>query len=95
MVTARDTIGARVGDLVTIQSKSGPVLAAAAVLYFLPLALFFVGCLLGSVLLGCLGFVLGLALAVIFDRGMARKRKQVYIITGFAEPLRKEEISSD
>ena len=38
-LTVRNPIGAGVGDLVEIEAQTGPVLAAAAVLYMLPLLL--------------------------------------------------------
>lgn len=89
VVTAQNPIGVRAGDWVTIRSESGGVLAGAAVLYLLPLVLFFTLCLMGSVLWGCLGFVLGIAGAVVFDRSIAGKRKNVYIITGLVKDSEK------
>ena len=79
----------------TVKSGSGPVLLAAAVLYGVPVALFFLGYLLGYLvwdqgpLLGGLGFVLGIVLAVAYDRLVARKQKLIYTITGYpaAVPL--------
>lgn len=93
MLTARNPIGARPGDLVVIRSESGPVLTAAAVLYVLPLVLFFLGYILGmtwqlGALVGGLAFALGIALAVVYDRLVAKKRKTVYTITGYAGNLR-------
>lgn len=83
-------IGARVGDLVKIESETGPVLKAAVVLYMMPLVLFFVGYIIGmslnaGALAGCLGFVLGIVLVVIYDRRLQKKQKTIYTITGFAE----------
>ena len=43
LLTVYNPIGAQAGDMVVISSNSGPVLAAAAVLYLLPLILFFLG----------------------------------------------------
>ena len=89
---ARNTIGARPGELVVIESESGPVLAAAAVLYILPLVLFFLGYLLGSLqwgkgpLCGCIGFVLGIALSVLYDRTAVKKKDTIYTIVGYAQP---------
>lgn len=90
LLTAENPIGAKPGQVVTIRSESGPVLAAAAVLYILPLALFFVGYViflaawdLGA-LGGCLAFALGLVVAGIYDRKVARK-KTVYTITGLGQ----------
>lgn len=93
MLTARNPIGARPGDLVVIRSESGPVLTAAAVLYVLPLVLFFLGYILGmtwqlGALVGGLTFALGIVLAVVYDRLVAKKRKTVYTITGYAGNLR-------
>ena len=65
-------------------------LRAAAVLYGLPVALFFLGYGLGKALwelgaaVGCGAFLLGLAGAVCYDRLVERKKKTVYTITGFA-----------
>ena len=92
-LTAKNPIGAMPGDMVLIESETGPVLAAAAVLYVLPLLLFFLGYLVGHVLwglgglVGCLSFVLSLVLCGVYDRRVAAKRKTVYTITGFvSEP---------
>lgn len=86
--SAHNPIGAKPGDVVTVQTKTGPVLAAAAVMYMLPLVLFFAGCLLGSiwdrpVLTGGAGFGLGIILAVLYDRLVAKKRTAQYTITGY------------
>ncbi len=90
LLTANNPIGAKPGQVVTVRTESGPVLAAAAVLYLLPLALFFLGYLAGTgwdrgALGGCLGFVLGIALAAVYDRKVAGKKKPVYTITGFGK----------
>ena len=91
--TARNPIGASVGDLVTVETQTGPVLTAAAVLYVLPLVLFFLGYLLGQLLwsrgglAGCLAFGLGIGLCVVYDRRMGKKQETEYTITGFlSEP---------
>ena len=89
LFTAVNTIGAEAGDVVTVRSESGPVLAAAAVLYMVPLSLFFVGYLLGDALwsmgalMGCLAFAVGIALAALYDRKIAGKKETVYTITGY------------
>ena len=87
---AVNAIGARPGDLVTVETQSGPVLTAAAVLYMVPIGLFFLGYFLGEMLLnagvvaGCLSFVAGIVLAAVYDRLVARKKKTVYTITGYS-----------
>ena len=89
LLTAQNPIGAKPGDFVVIQSKSAPVLAAAAVFYVMPLVLFFLGYLVGTQiwqkggLTGCIAFVLGIALAAVYDRLVAKKQKTVYTITGY------------
>ncbi|MBQ7801842.1 MAG: SoxR reducing system RseC family protein [Oscillospiraceae bacterium] len=87
---AENPIGAKAGQTVTIRSESAPVLKAAAVMYMAPVALFFLGYLLGALawdrgaMAGCLAFVIGICLAVVYDRRVVRKEKTGYTITGFA-----------
>ena len=91
LLKAENPIGARAGDLVSLHSESAPVLKAAAMLYVLPLVLFFAGYALGAVqwnhggLIGSLGFCLGIALVVFYDRRVMKHQKTEYTITGFAE----------
>ncbi len=95
-VTARNPIGAKPGDEVVIESKTGPVMAAAFVLYILPLVLFFLGYALGAVygggaLTACIGFLLGIVAAVAYDRMVVKKKETVYTITGYAHKYGKPE----
>ncbi len=89
LLKARNPIGAKPGDLVVISSDSGPVLAGAAVLYLVPVLLFLAGYLAGQLcwqqgaFAGVLGFLLGIGIAVIYDRRIVKKRKTVYTITGY------------
>ena len=82
--TAQNPVGATPGDLVTVEAASGPVLKAAAMVYMLPLVLFFVGYALGAALwqmgalVGCLAFVISIVLCVAYDRKFAKKRKIIY-----------------
>ena len=90
LLTADNPIGAGVGDLVNLRSETGPVLKAAAVLYMMPLVLFFAGYAAGAALglsgalFGVLAFVLSIVLIVVYDRRMAKQDKTIYTITGFA-----------
>ena len=90
LITAENPLGASAGDLVVVRSETGPVLKAAAVLYMMPLVLFFTGYALAEALgfsgalSGCLAFVLSVVLIVIYDRRMAKKDNTIYTITGFA-----------
>lgn len=89
--TADNPIGARPGDLVRVESASGPVLKAAAVLYLLPLALFFLGYGLGAwldvsgPLLAGLGFGVGVLFVIFYDRLLQRRAEARYTITALEE----------
>ena len=91
LLKAVNGIGAEEGDLVNLHSETAPVLKAAAMLYVLPLVLFFLGYALGAGqwnhggLVGSLGFLLGIALVVVYDRRVVKHHKTQYTITGFAE----------
>ena len=89
VLTVKNPIGAKTGDFVTIEAATGPVLRGAAVLYMMPLLLFFLGYALGAVwgrggLAGCLSFLLGIALVIVYDRRVAAKANTAYTITGYA-----------
>ena len=89
LLTALNPIGAKAGELVVISSETSSVLAAAAVLYILPILLFFLGFLLGELLwqrgalISGIGFLLGIGLAWLYDRKVLKKKKTVYTITGY------------
>ena len=102
LFTAANPIGAGRGDLVKVESATGPVLKAAVVLYVIPLILFFLGYYLGDLagqlgtLGGCLGFVLGIGIVVFYDRKVVKKADIGYTITAYAadallQSMRKEE----
>ena len=101
LFSAANPIGAGKGDLVKVESETGPVLKAAVVLYVIPLVLFFLGYYLGTLpgnfggLGGCLGFVLGIVLVVAYDRKVVKKSNLGYTITAYAadaliQNMRKE-----
>ena len=91
LLKAENPIGAQPGDMVRLESETGPVLKAAAVLYVLPLVLFFLGYALGAMqwnhggLVGSLAFCIGMVIVVAYDRHVGKKRRTGYTITGFAE----------
>ena len=91
VLEAKNPIGAKPGDLVTIESETGPVLKAAAVMYLLPMVLFFAGYALGAALwqrgglVGCLAFLASIGLAVIYDRKVVKKQNTGYTIIRFAK----------
>ena len=99
--TAKNAINASRGDIVKVESATGPVMKAAVVLYVIPLVLFFLGYYLGSLmgnfgaLVSCLGFVLGIGIVILYDRKVVKKNNLGYTITAFAgdallQKMRKE-----
>ena len=89
-LTVRNPIRAKPGDMVRIEAASGPVMAATVVFYLVPMVLFFLGYFLGETLwamgglAGGLGFVLGIGLAVLYDRKVAAHQKIEYTAVGYA-----------
>lgn len=94
---AANPIGARIGDVVKVESQTAPVLKAAAVLYVLPLILFFIGYYLGTLpgsygmAGGGIGFALGIAAVVVYDRAVMSKQQLSYQITAIMKKAGKEE----
>lgn len=89
LLVVQNPIGAKPGELVKLESETAPVLTAAAMVYGLPLVLFFAGYALGSMwnlgaVMGLAGFAAGVACSVVYDRKVARKKKPVYTISGYA-----------
>ena len=78
-VLAKTDLDLTPGDLVELYSRSSRILPIAALVYLGPVLLFLMGDLLpqgmseaGRGLLGGIGFVMGLALAVLADRRLRR-----------------------
>ncbi len=96
--TAHNVIGARPGDAVVVQSDTATVLKGAVLLYMLPLITFLAGYIAGEnlwgkgILVGILGFVLGMLPIKLYDRHLAKKGT-VYTITAYAEPPRKPKLT--
>ena len=89
LLEAKNSVGAKPGDLVTIESETGPVLKAAMVMYMMPMVFFFSGYAIGAIWnigawIGCLAFAASIGLVVIYDRKVVKKQNLGYTITGFA-----------
>ena len=90
LLEAQNPIGAKPGDLVKVESDTGSVLKAAAVMYMVPMILFFVGYAIGDALhlggawMGGGFFAASIGLAILYDRKVVKKQNTGYTITGFA-----------
>lgn len=89
-VTARNRAEAQVGDRVLLEGETGRVLGFAALVYLLPIFLFFVGYGVGSALksgagmsalCGGIAFALGILCAMWYSRQMKRKNDVPFDIT--------------
>ncbi len=90
IVRAENPIHAPVGAMVRLRSDTAGVLKAAALVYLMPIVLFFLGYALGAAagvsggVVGCLSFAAGIGLTVAADRYMHKHQKTVYTIIGYA-----------
>lgn len=88
---AKNTIGAKTGDDVIVESSSKRVLGIVVLVYVLPFVGFFIGYALGATalslgdlmcgLVGIIGFALFLIPALIYNRHMKKSGKLTYEIT--------------
>ena len=92
IVEAENLIGAKPGDSVVIEGENGKVAWAVTLVYVIPLVLFFLGYFLGQsimflpAVLGIIGFILGLFLAVIVSRRQSKAGREIrFRIVSFAE----------
>lgn len=77
---ARNPVGARPGQKVMVESSTGNMLGIVAMVYFVPVVLFFAGYFAAAPLTewmrcaaGGLSFVLGIVFAVMYDRRLKRR----------------------
>lgn len=78
-LSVKNTLNARAGDTVTVETPTAAVIATAALIYLLPLLLFFAGyaigtlCLISPALLGGIAFGCALLLVILFGRKIGEK----------------------
>ena len=93
-VQAGNPLNARPGDLVTVETGTGRILKAAALVYLLPLATLILSCFLGyalggseavQALSGLGGLLVGCACAVGINRFIRRDRPLEYTIIEIGE----------
>ncbi len=84
MVEADNPVGAQTGDTVIIRSETGRVLKLAAMLYLMPLLLFFLGYFLmpggegPRLLAGGAAFAAGIAFCMVVSRNMKKNNKEMH-----------------
>ncbi len=84
MVEADNLAGARLGDTVIVRSESGRVLKLAAMLYLMPMVLFFLGYFLmpggegARLLAGGTAFLAGILFCVYVSRSMKKNNKEMH-----------------
>ncbi len=84
MVDADNFVGAQKGDDVIVSSDTGRVLKLAAMLYLMPMVLFFLGYFLTPggegprLIVGGLAFVIGILICVYVSRSMKKNNKEMH-----------------
>lgn len=88
---ADNSLGARPGDTVQVESESGQVLGMAFVLYLVPLVLLFVGYFIASgplklaegtsLAVGVAGLAVGIAMNFLVDRRLRKEKSVQFRIT--------------
>ena len=88
---AQNPLGARTGDRVLVKSSSKQVLGFAAVVYLLPIGLFFLGFFLAAALgagqgsaatVGAVCFLLSLGMMIVVDRRARKRSRDMFTIVG-------------
>lgn len=88
-VLARNPLGAKPGDRVVVASSTSSILGAAALVYLLPLLLFFIGYFVAQgmgagegtcIAAGGICFVLALVVIVVVDRRVRQKNRELFSI---------------
>lgn len=81
-IVVENTLGANVGDFVSIEMGDKFVLTAATIVYIIPLVLVFAGLMIGrilsdlaEILFAVGGLVIGFVIAFLLDRLVIRKKK--------------------
>ena len=95
-VQARNPLQAQPGSLVTVETGTGRIIRAAALVYLLPLAFLLISCLRGyalggsetvQALAGVCGLLIGCACAAAINRFIRRDRPLEYTIINIDEGL--------
>lgn len=95
-VLAKNPLRAVRGDLVTVETATGKLVGAAALVYALPLAMLLLGCIFGAAfgfgegmqaLLSVCGLALGSLAAILINRYVRRDRPLEYTIIDVGENL--------
>lgn len=88
-VLAKNPLGAKPGDRVIVASDTGSILGAAALVYLLPIILFFIGYFVfqafgvgegGCIAAGGGFFALAMVVVVLADKWMKRRNKELFSV---------------
>ena len=86
---AQNTVNAKIGDIVTIEGENAQILRMAAIVYTLPLVLFFVFFIAASIGglgeglaggIGCLGIAAGALIAVGYNKKVKKTNQSPFTI---------------
>lgn len=86
---AINSVGAKVGDMVTVEGENKQIMRMAAIVYTLPLALFFVFFIVASLCglgegaagaIGCAGILVGAAAAVAYNKHVKKTGGTPFVI---------------
>lgn len=88
-VLAKNHLGAKPGDKVVVASDSGSILGAAAIVYLLPIVLFFIGYFAaqafslsegGCIAAGGVCFALAMGMIILYDRIVKKRNRDLFHI---------------
>ena len=92
---ARNPEEAQLGELVLVRSRSGQLLLSWLMLLVLPIAGFFAGYWIGTVLwnagriAGCIALAIGIGAAAIYDRRIASEPGSGYTVIKYPQNINK------
>ncbi len=91
VANALNKIGAQPGDRVLVEGDNKQILGASAIVYLVPLILFFVFYALGAVspvaayaaIIGVIGFFVGIAFAILYSKMLGKRNQITFVIVNF------------
>lgn len=84
-VTALNPIGATPGDRVILETSTGEILGLVVAVYLIPIVLLIASYCAFGLWAGLLGLAMGFLGVVFLDRSRAKRKKNTFTITGYAQ----------